>query len=72
MDADQTFTTGAVPNSAIASSNSDYDAGMTPQSGVELLDLVNGKPRLLPWLVTDLNGNVLWSYHPVLPRWGCC
>ena len=35
---------------------------MTPQSGVELLDLVSGNSRPT---ITDLNGNVLWTYNAV-------
>ena len=39
---------------------------MTPQSGVELLDLIAGAstpPTVTPIAVTDLQGNVLWSYN---------
>jgi arylsulfate sulfotransferase len=38
-------------------------AGMTPQSGVELLDLVVGPATVAPVAVTDLAGNILWSYN---------
>jgi arylsulfate sulfotransferase len=36
--------------------------GMTPQSGLELLALVTGTARPT---VTDLNGNVLWTFNDV-------
>lgn len=38
--------------------------GLTPQSGVELLDLVGG--TAYPQVVTDLGGNILWGY-PGIP-----
>jgi arylsulfate sulfotransferase len=64
MDADQTFTTGALPAAQLPAITATTTAGMTPQSGVELLDLVEGATS--PLLVTDLGGNVLWSYNPGL------
>ena len=66
MDADQTFTTGAVPAAQLPTITTTTTAGMTPQSGVELLDLVNVPSTVAPVAVTDLNGNVLWSYNPNL------
>lgn len=59
MDADQTFTTGALP--APPAITTTATAGMTPQSGVELLDMIGAAA---PVAVSDLNGNVLWSYNP--------
>jgi len=64
VDADQTFTTGALPAAQLPAITATTTAGMTPQSGVELLDLVEGATS--PLLVTDLGGNVLWSYNPGL------
>lgn len=66
MDADQTFTTGAVPTAQLPAIAVTTTPGMTPQSGVELLDLVGGGATIVPIAVTDLNGNVLWSYNPGL------
>jgi hypothetical protein len=43
---------------------------MTPQSGVELLDMVlasSGTGKIQESVVTDLAGNVLWAYQPTLP-----
>jgi hypothetical protein len=59
MDADQTFTTGALP--AAPAITTTITAGMAPQSGVELLDLFG---YLAAVAVSDLNGDVLWSYNP--------
>ena len=66
-ESDQTFTTGslsAVTPSLAASTT----AGMTPQSGVELLDVVDFNPATSPVevAVSDLAGNVLWGYDPGL------
>jgi arylsulfate sulfotransferase len=66
VDADQTFTTGAVPPAQLPAITATTTAGMTPESGVELLDLVGGAATISPLLVTDLSGNVLWSYNPGL------
>jgi hypothetical protein len=35
---------------------------MTPQSGVELLDLPGGSSTISPLVVSDLSGNILWGY----------
>jgi arylsulfate sulfotransferase len=68
-DADQTFTTGAVPPTLLPNLTVTTTPGMTPQSGVELLDMVTiGSPTNIPEVVvTDLTGNVLWAYQPTLP-----
>jgi hypothetical protein len=65
-DADQTFTTGALPANRVPTITTTTTAGMSPQSGVELLDLLNigGVPGKLSVVVTDLNGDVLWGYDP--------
>ena len=64
MDPDMTFTTGAYPTAVEPSLTATTTAGMTPQSGVELLDLVGGGATVAPAVVTDLEGNILWSYNP--------
>ena len=64
-DADFTFTTGALPAGQLPAITVSTTPGLTPQSGVELLDMItlaattsqNGP------VVTDLNGNVLWTYN---------
>jgi arylsulfate sulfotransferase len=67
-DVDHTFTTGAVQAGKLPTLTATTAPGMTPQSGVELLDFVSigpvtGKVGLA---VADLSGNVLWTYDPGL------
>jgi hypothetical protein len=66
VDPDMTFTTGSVSTPQLPVFVASTTPGMTPQSGVELLDLVqvSAAPSATasPVAVTDLNGNVLWSY----------
>jgi arylsulfate sulfotransferase len=64
-DADQTFTTGALPTGTVP--NITVTTTGTPQPGVEvldLLDLIPKTPEPLQPVVTDLSGNVIWSYNP--------
>jgi hypothetical protein len=66
-DADHTFTTSAYAAATFPSLTVTTATGQTPQSGVELLDLIgNSGPGLtqLHTVVTDLSGNVLWAYDP--------
>lgn len=63
MDPDITFVTGdplatTLPQVAVSGVS-----GATPQSGVELLDLINGSAAVAGAAVSDLSGNVLWSYN---------
>jgi hypothetical protein len=67
MDLDQTFTT-AFPALQLPVVTATRTAGMTPQSGVELLDLVDGNVGAAPVSVTDLDANSLWSYNPGLEQ----
>jgi arylsulfate sulfotransferase len=68
MDADQVFTTGALPPNQLPALTATTTPGMTPQSGVELLDMtVPAGSTALGVVVSDLSGNVLWSYNPGLP-----
>jgi arylsulfate sulfotransferase len=67
MDADQTFTTGAIPATFFPTITATTTAGMTPQSGVEVLDLVNAATADSVVAVTDLGGNVLWAYDVGIP-----
>jgi hypothetical protein len=66
LDADQTFMTGTLPAAQLPTITATTTAGMTPQSGVEMLDLVSGAAGVSPLVMTDLGGNVLWSYNPAL------
>jgi arylsulfate sulfotransferase len=65
-DVDHTFTTGAYPAAILPSLTVTNAAEQTPQSGVELLNLIRiGTPTgQSDTVVTDLNGNVLWLYDP--------
>ena len=66
-DADQTFTTGAVPAALLPNLKVTKTPGMTPQGGVELLDMVTiSSSSNNEVVVTDLDGNVLWAYAPAL------
>ena len=62
LDLDQTFTTKSLTAAQLPVITTTTTPGMTPQSGVELLALVNGSPAVAPMAVTDLDGNILWSY----------
>jgi arylsulfate sulfotransferase len=61
-DSDHVFTTTAYPSANLPSLKASTAQGQTPQSGVELLDLLTGTK--LKTVVTDLDGNVLWDYDP--------
>ena len=68
FDADQTFTTGTLPANLVPNLTATTTAGMIPQPGVEMLDLINvgTSTGQYPIVVTDLAGNVIWAYNPVL------
>jgi arylsulfate sulfotransferase len=58
LDADQTFTTGAIPAAVLKTVMSAATTpGMTPQSGIELLDMISTGAK-----ATDLAGNIIWYY----------
>jgi arylsulfate sulfotransferase len=60
-DTDHTFVTGDIPTANLPNMAVTTSPGATPQSGVELLDLVSGNVQK-QILVTDLAGNVIWTY----------
>jgi len=75
LDSDQVFTTGGFPANALPAFTVTTPSGLTPQPGIELLDLVGSQQSVL---AVDLQGNVIWSYsfpdgtaadivHPVKP-----
>src|SRR6202043_340604 len=66
-DPDLTFTTGAYPTAVTPAFTVTTTPGMTPQSGVELVDLISTGGPIAPAAITDLNGNILWSYSPAIP-----
>jgi arylsulfate sulfotransferase len=59
-DADQTFTTGALPTGVLPTITVTTANGATPQPGVELIDTVTTGPGKQNAFVTDLAGNVIW------------
>jgi arylsulfate sulfotransferase len=67
-DIDHTFTTGALPAGKLPTLSATTAPGMTPQSGVELLDFVSVGvvASKVGVAVADLSGNVLWTYDPGL------
>jgi arylsulfate sulfotransferase len=62
-DSDHTFTTQTLNAAGVPSVTTSTTAGMTPQSGVELLDLTPANSQF-PVVVTDPQGNVLWGFYP--------
>src|SRR5580704_5633165 len=54
VDSDHLFTTGALDPQQAPTISATTTQGMTPQSGVELLDLIGGNSRPT---ITDLEGN---------------
>lgn len=67
LDADHVFTTGAIPAAVPPNITIRQGNGMTPASGVEMLDLIGQTSQTtLTALVTDLEGNVIW-YYPMQP-----
>ena len=65
LDADRTFTTGTLSVSQGLTITAATTAGMTAQGGVEVLDLASGGSGIPspPVVVTDLSGDVLWTYN---------
>src|SRR5262249_25441597 len=62
-DLDHTFTTQAIPAEQLPNVTATTTPGTTPQSGVEMLDLLTAKVTPLPLLaVVNLSGNLLWTY----------
>ena len=63
LDADHTFTTGAIPANQLPNISSQLTGVGTPSPGVELLSLNQSKTEnLLCAVATDLAGNVIWYY----------
>jgi arylsulfate sulfotransferase len=64
-DSDHVFTTGTPPTGTLPSLTATTPSGMTPQSGVELLDLINfAASSTIGLAATDLSGNIVWTYNP--------
>jgi hypothetical protein len=66
-DSDFTFTTGAVPAAELPSITASTTSGMTPQGGVEFLEVLTTTATTKNNVaITDLGGNLLWTYDPGL------
>jgi arylsulfate sulfotransferase len=66
-DSDHTFMTGGLPPNLLPALTIQQTAGMTPGSGVEMLDMLDeSAANALTTVVTDLSGNVIW-YDPIQP-----
>jgi arylsulfate sulfotransferase len=63
VDSDHVFTTGALPSGIIPNFTVSTTSGMTPQPGVEMVDIVPSTEESFVY-ATDLNGNVIWFYDP--------
>ncbi|MFQ5683621.1 MAG: aryl-sulfate sulfotransferase [Candidatus Binatia bacterium] len=65
LDADHTFMTGGLPPEKIPTTTVSRSSGLTPQPGVQLLDLMRAGVKVRA-LVTDLDGNIIWFYDGVI------
>ena len=65
-DADHTFNTSAYAAASLPTLTTTTTSGLTPQPGVELLDLIRigTATGQFGTAVSDLNGNILWAYDP--------
>ena len=59
FDSDQVFTTGGLSANQFPAFTITKPSGLTPQPGIELLDLVGAQPNVV---AVDLSGNVIWFY----------
>jgi arylsulfate sulfotransferase len=66
-DIDHTFTTGTVPAANLPGITVNTTAEAKPQGGVELLDLLGVNEASMNAVVTDLAGNVIWTFNPPVP-----
>jgi hypothetical protein len=63
FDVDHTFTTQGIPSAEVPGLTATTTPGVTPQPGIELLDLITlGGASARPLAAFDLSGNLLWSY----------
>jgi hypothetical protein len=59
-DVDHTFTTGSLPTGLVPNFTVTATPGLSPQPGVELVDVITGVPTMA--FATDVEGNVVWTY----------
>jgi arylsulfate sulfotransferase len=66
-DIDHTFTTGTVPAANLPQITvTTPTPGANPQPGVELLDLLGVTGPAMNGVVTDIQGDVIWTLQPTL------
>jgi arylsulfate sulfotransferase len=66
-DIDHTFTTGTIPAANLPGITVNATAGAKPQAGVELIDALGVNEASMNAIVTDLAGNVIWTFNPPMP-----
>ena len=59
FDDDQVFNTGGLSANQFPALIVERPSGLTPQPGIEMLDLVGAQPNVV---AVDLSGNVIWFY----------
>lgn len=62
LDQDHAFTTGGLPPERVPVVAVSRPSSLTPQGGVELLDLLGGTTHQVMAAATDLEGNIIWFY----------
>ena len=61
-DLDQTFQTGAIPAGILPPLTTTTTAGLTPQPGIELVNILFASGTYSTVFATDLAGNPIWYY----------
>jgi len=63
LDSDQTFTTAGLPAQRVPQLTvTEPTASLSPNPGIELLDLVTGTTNQVEAAAIDLEGNLIWYY----------
>ena len=63
LDSDQTFTTGGLPAERVPQLIvAEPTLGLSPNPGIELLDLIYGPTNQVEAAAIDLEGNLIWYY----------
>ena len=66
-DLDHVFTPAAAPSVSGPAMTVTTSPGMTPQPGIEMLDLITGTAGVAKLAAVDLSGNVIWTYSTLGP-----
>jgi len=63
LDSDQTFTTGGLPPERLPQLTvTEPTPGLSPNPGIELLDLIGAPTNQVEAAAVDLQGNLIWYY----------